>query len=176
MRRFMYVAAIAIAVATPLAAQQQQGSANLGVSAARVNFMQGHTYVLRAAEQVPDSLYAFKPVASVRTLGQLFAHVAGSERMFCAMVLGDKPTAEDNIEKNKTAKADIVQALKESATYCEKAYALADANASATINVFGQPMTKVATLTMNATHDWEHYGNIVTYMRIKGLVPPSSQQ
>ena len=44
------------------------------------------------------------------------------------------------------------------------------------MNVFGRERTKLYLLTMNAIHDWEHYGNIVTYMRLKGMTPPSSQR
>ncbi len=166
---------ILLSAVMPLAAQQQQGTASVGVSAVRLNWKEGHDYLVRAAEQVPESLYAFKPVANVRSMGQLFAHVAGSEMAFCAMVLGERPRAEDDVERTTTAKADLVQALKNAGTYCERAYAIADASAAAMMDVFGQQRTKLYALTMNAAHDWEHYGNVVTYMRIKGLVPPSSQ-
>ena len=172
MRRSLFLLAI---VAAPLGAQTQQ-SANLAVSNSQALYMSGHNFLLRAAEQMPESLYSFKPTPDVRSFGALIGHVAGAERMFCAMVTGQQMTAEDNIEKTQTTKAGLVAALKASGDYCAKAYALSDADAAAALNVFGQQKNKGYALTMNATHVWEHYGNIVTYMRIKGQTPPSSQR
>ena len=172
MRRPLFLLALA---AAPLAAQTQQ-SANLGVSNANAMFMMGHNYIVRAAEQMPDSLYAFKPTPDVRSFGALVGHIAGSERMFCAMVTGAQLTPADDIEKTQTTKAGLVAALKASADQCSKAYAISDADAAAAVNVFGMQRNKGFALTMNATHVWEHYGNLVTYMRLKGQTPPSSQR
>jgi uncharacterized damage-inducible protein DinB len=169
---------ILLAAAAPLAAQTQQSTdaAATGVRAARANFQNMHTMVLRSAEMVPESLYTFRPAPSVRTFGQLVAHVAGAENMFCSMILGEAVKAEDEFEKPGVTKAQLIAGLKASGTYCEKAYAMTDAAASATINLFGSQQTKAYALTMNAVHDGEHYGNIVTYLRIMGKVPPSSQR
>ncbi len=169
---------ILLAAASPLVAQQQQSapSASASVSAVRANWQSVHNYVLRSAEQAPESLYAFKPVATVRSLGQLFAHIAGAEGMFCSMALGEPMKGEEEFEKAAGNKAAMVAALKASGTYCERAYAMTDAASQAMIDVFGQQNSKLYALTMNATHDGEHYGNIVTYLRIKGMVPPSSQR
>lgn len=131
--------------------------------------------VLKSATQVPDSIYAFKPTSSVRTYGQILAHVAGSQHMFCAAALGEKGSAEDSIEKTKTTKADIVAALKESNEHCAKAYALSEQGVSGHAELFGQHQSKRFWLLLNASHDMEHYGNLVTYMRINGITPPSSQ-
>jgi uncharacterized damage-inducible protein DinB len=168
---------ILLAAASPLAAQQQQAaaSANAAVTANKSVFQISHGYVLRAAEAVPESLYAFKAAPTVRSLGQLFGHVADAENMFCAAALGEAaPTT--SIEQTKTAKADLIAALKASAAYCDKAYAQSDAAANGMTKLFGRDMSRMFALSLNAAHDFEHYGNIVTYMRIKGLVPPSSQQ
>ena len=132
-------------------------------------------FILRAAESVPDSLYAFKPTPEVRSFGQLIGHVAGSQRMFCGAALGEKAVAEDDIEKSVTTKAGLVQAMQASNAYCERAYAMAPGATTATVELFGMKMSKMKALMMNTTHDNEHYGNIVTYMRLKGMVPPSSQ-
>ena len=83
--------------------------------------------------------------------------------------------AEDEIEKSTTAKAQLVAALRASSEYCRRAYAQTDAAAAAEATVFGEKQTRIAALTLNAVHDAEHYGNVVTYFRIKGMVPPSSQ-
>jgi uncharacterized damage-inducible protein DinB len=81
------------------------------------------------------------------------------------------------IEKSKTSKADIIAALKEAFAYCDQAYnGLTDAQASEVVKFFGHNAAKITILDFNSAHNMEHYGNMVTYLRIKGLVPPSSQQ
>jgi uncharacterized damage-inducible protein DinB len=147
----------------------------IAVSTVRELWRNGHNYVLRSAEQLPESLYTFKPTPSVRSFAEQFGHVAGSEFMFCAAVLGEPGRAEDAVEQSAKTKAAIVQAIKDAGTFCERAYAINDAAAGATVSLFGNN-TKLYWLTMNATHDWEHYGNLVTYLRLKGLTPPSSQR
>jgi uncharacterized damage-inducible protein DinB len=164
---------ILLTAAAPLAAQQQQSAANTNVMAAKQSWGIAHRYVARAAEQIPDSLFAFKAAPTVRSLGQLFGHVADAEAMFCAIALGEAP-ANTGYEQ-KTSKADLVAALKSSAEVCERAYAQSDAAGAGAIKLFGRDSNRAFALSLNGAHTFEHYGNIVTYMRIKGLVPPSSQ-
>ena len=169
MKRLTIAAALLLA---PLPVLAQPGPA---VAAARDEWKSMTTYIARAADQVSDADYAFRPVASVRTFGQMVGHVAGSQRMFCAIALGEPPTAENDVEKSATTKAALVQALKATTAYCERAYAQSDASAAAAATIFGQRTTRMGVLVQNAAHNAEHYGNIVTYLRIKGMVPPSSQ-
>jgi uncharacterized damage-inducible protein DinB len=133
-------------------------------------------WVSAAAEQVPDSSYSYRPAPTVRTFGQLIAHIAGSQDMFCAQALGDKASDSDVIEKTTTGKAALVAALKASIEHCQKAYAMSDADAmKRTVKVFVGERSALWALLYNTVHDGEHYGNIVTYMRMLGMVPPSSQ-
>jgi uncharacterized damage-inducible protein DinB len=133
-------------------------------------------WVTAAAEQVPDSSYSYRPVPTVRTFGQLIAHIAGSQDMFCALALGDKANASDDIEKTTTGKAALVAALKASTAHCQKAYAMSDADATKrTVRVFVGERSALWAVLYSTAHDYEHYGNIVTYMRMLGMVPPSSQ-
>jgi uncharacterized damage-inducible protein DinB len=159
--------------ATPLLAQQAPAG-RVGVEAAKFHWTSIHSMIQRSAEQLPESLYNFKPTPQVRTFAELFGHVAGTEMMFCAAVRGDAPRAEDAVESSAKTKAAIVKALKDAAAYCAPAYAITDAEGAKMIDVFGQ-RSKLGTLFFNALHDGEHYGNIVTMLRLKGLVPPSSQ-
>ena len=129
-----------------------------------------------AADELSEAMYAYRPTPDVRTVGEIIAHVAGSQKMFCAMALGDKVPGEADVEKSAKTKAAIVAALKESNTYCERAYAQSDDAVKGKVDIFGQQQTKYYALLMNATHDGEHYGNIVTYMRMNKLVPPSSRR
>jgi len=133
-------------------------------------------YVTAAAEQVPDSSYSYRPVPTVRTFGQLIAHIAGSQDMFCALALGETANASDAIEKTTTGKTALVAALKASIEHCQKAYAMTDADAmKRTVKTFAGERSALWALLYNTVHDDEHYGNIVTYMRMLGMVPPSSQ-
>ncbi len=132
--------------------------------------------VLKSAEQMPEENYSFQPVSTVRTFGQLVAHVADAQYEFCSAVVGDGKKGPE-VEKNKTSKADIIQALKDAFAYCDQAYdSLTDAHAADMVKFFGRDMPKLSVLSFNTGHNFEHYGNMVTYLRIKGLVPPSSQK
>jgi len=129
----------------------------------------------QAAEELPESLYAYRPTPDVRTMCELFAHVAGAQKAYCALALGEKAPDERDVEKAARTKAAIVAALKESNTYCERAYAQSDDKVKASADIFGQQHPRYYALIANASHDAEHYGNVVTYMRLNKLVPPSSR-
>lgn len=132
-------------------------------------------YITRAAEKMPEDQYAFKASPDVRSFGQLVGHIADGNYLFCGGAAGDKPAG--GIEKSKTTKADLQKALAESFAYCDKVHAsMTDAAGAATVNLFGNEMAKLSVLEFNTHHDFEHYGNMVTYMRIKGIVPPSSEK
>ncbi len=131
-------------------------------------------YIEKAAEQVPEADYAYKPTPEVRSFGAIIGHVADTQYGICSAVLGEANPSPD-VEKTRTTKAALVEAIKGSSALCAKAYAIPDAEAHATIKLFGREAPKFQGLLINLSHDWEHYGNIVTYMRLKGLTPPSSQ-
>jgi uncharacterized damage-inducible protein DinB len=134
----------------------------------------------QSAELMPEPDYPFKPVDTVRTFGQILAHVAGANYVFCAAAKGDKsPFGEDHFEKSAKTKAEIVKAVNDSIAYCDGAYkALTDQTAAQSVTLpFGTSSGPRARALMNNTgHVQEHYGNLVTYFRVKGLVPPSSRR
>ena len=132
-------------------------------------------WIERAAEKMPAEQYAFKPDPAVRSFGQILGHIADADYLFCSTVLGEnKPSPE--IEKTKTTKAELTAALRDAFAYCNRAYdALTDASANETVKAFGQERNKLGALWFNASHNLEHYGNLVVYMRLKGIVPPSSE-
>ncbi len=132
--------------------------------------------VLKAAEEMPEENYSFKPVSTVRSFGQLVGHVADAQYEFCSAVIGDGKQSP-GVEKSKTTKADLIQALKDGFAYCDQAYSgMTDAHGAEIIKFFGHDAPKLTILSYSNGHNFEHYGNMVTYLRIKGLVPPSSQQ
>jgi uncharacterized damage-inducible protein DinB len=166
----------ALAVAAPALAQEKTGAPPVGVvETMRHNFSYVGQMVTRSAEQMPEADYAFKPTPEVRSFGQLLGHVADANHMFCALILGEANPSSDT-EKTKSSKADLVAAVKASYEYCGRAYAIADADTASKIQLFGQEWTRLSGLILNIGHNWEHYGNIVTYLRLKGQVPPSSQR
>ena len=131
--------------------------------------------VVRAAEKMPEENYSFKPTPDVRSFGQLVGHVADANYMFCSQASGEANPSKD-IEKTKTSKADLVTAIKDAVAYCDKAYdSMTDAKGSEMVKLFGLNLAKLTLLSLNTAHTDEHYGNMVTYLRIKGIVPPTSE-
>ena len=171
-RAILAAAAIPALVSTAAA----QTKAPSPMSEARLLWKSIIVNINATADELSDQMYAYRPTPDVRSAGELIAHVAGSQKMFCAMALGDKVPGEADVEKTAKTKAAIVAALKESNTYCERAYAQPDDNVKAPVDVFGEQHPRFYALLMNATHDGEHYGNLVTYMRLNKLVPPSSRR
>jgi uncharacterized damage-inducible protein DinB len=134
------------------------------------------TILVSSAEKMPEENYNFKPIDSVRSYGQIVGHLADAQYNFCAMALGETNPGL-KIEETKTTKADLVAALKGALTYCDKAYdGMTDASGAQMVKLFGMDMPKFGVLNINNAHDMEHYGNLVTYMRLKNIVPPSSEQ
>src|SRR5271157_4587669 len=132
--------------------------------------------LLRSAEKMPEENYSFKPTEAVRSYGQILGHVADAQYRFCPSSRGEKNPALD-IEHTKTSKADLIAALNTAFAYCDKAYdGMTDASAVQMVKLFGNDAPRLSALTVNNMHDLEHYGNLVTYMRLKNIVPPSSEQ
>lgn len=166
--RVLIASALSILLVAPLAAQQGAAS-GLGLiyGIAKNN-------VVKAAEQMPEEHFSFKPTPAVRSFGQIVGHLANANYMICSAATGEANPNKVDFEKT-TAKADMVKAIKDSFAFCDTAYQMADAKALESVDLFGSKTNRVGVLAFNAAHDMEHYGNLVTYMRLKGLVPPSSQ-
>jgi uncharacterized damage-inducible protein DinB len=157
----------------PLAAQTADNPMSTAI---RSQYDNGKNNLIRAAEKMPAENYSFKPVDTVRSFGQLIGHVANAQYMFCSPILGEASPNKANIEQTKTEKADLVAALKEAFAYCDKAYAsMTDASAAGLVKFMRGDMAKIGVLSFNNMHNYEHYGNVVTYLRMKDIVPPSSE-
>jgi len=128
-----------------------------------------------AAEQMSDADYAFKPTPEVRSFGQLLGHVADTNYWFCSSASGEKSPASD-IEKTKVARADIQKALGESFDYCDRVFASMndETNAKAMRTFMKQQLPALALLNFRNYHSLLHWGNSITYMRLRGKVPPSA--
>ena len=181
MKRSLALLSLALCAASPLSAQMDhdqhmQGMEHAGsLTAVRGLYQTVRGYIIGAAEEMPDAQYSFKPTPEVRSFGELVGHVANSGYMFCAPVLGEQAPQMPDAEK-LTTKAELVSAVKASFAYCDKAYDVDPMKAEAALQFFGQPHTGLSVLAFNMGHAFEHYGNMVTYLRLKGMVPPSSQR
>jgi len=132
--------------------------------------------VISAAEKMPEENYSFKPTPEVRSFGQLVGHLGDSQYYFCSLAAGETKSS-GGIEKNKTSKAELVAALKDAVAYCRTAYAaMTDAKGGEMVKLMNTDFARLAVLAANTAHDYEHYGNMATYMRLKGIVPPTSEK
>lgn len=126
----------------------------------RNGFNEVNEWVTKAAEMVPADKYNYRPADTVRTFGQLIAHITDSYNYFCAHGVGNKVEWSTPVEKGTTDKDTLLPKLKEAVGKCNAAYSSGN----------GQ----FRPLFTNVGHTSLHYGNIITYMRMMGLKPPSS--
>ena len=177
--RVVKLAALAVlAYSITIGAQAPTKAGNVMSDAIRSGWNGAKRNMLGSAKVMPEAKYGFKPADTVRTYGQILAHVAGANYEFCSAARGEKPPfSEDHFEKTAITPAAIAKALQDSVAYCDAAYtALTDASAVEMINgpFGGGKEARAVGLMGNTNHNNEHYGNLVTYLRINGLVPPSS--
>jgi uncharacterized damage-inducible protein DinB len=140
-------------------APAQPPGPNDAVAALRYGFDEVSGWVTKAADLVPADKYGFRPTSSVRTFGQVVAHIADAQNYYCARAAGRNVQWSEAVEKGNTDKATLVQKLKQSVDACNAIYSGA-----------GQ----AGALLANVAHTNLHYGNIITYMRMLGLAPPSN--
>ena len=169
---------------TPKEAANNEVAQNAEAAVLGENPLSGHTrsvysgiknLILRAAEKMPEEQYNYKPAEEVRTFGQLVGHIADANYGFCAIAQGVK-NPQPQIEKTKTTKAELIAGLKEAFAYCDSAYdSTTDATASQPVKLMGKDKPRIGALNVNNVHTMLHYGNLRTYLRMKGIVPPSTE-
>jgi uncharacterized damage-inducible protein DinB len=158
---------------TPSAPPQPPQLQELGASVTSL-YRSIRKNLIGAAEKMPEEHYGFRPTPDVRSFGEIIGHVANTQYNFCVAALGGPSPNKENLEK-KATKAELVKALNDALAYCDKAYdGLTDEGLHAAAKFGTSSITGGYALIFNIAHDNEHYGNLVTYMRMKGLVPPSS--
>lgn len=138
-----------------------------------------------AADAMPDDKFGFAPTngefKGVRTFAMQVKHVSAVNYMVAAAILGEKPPVElggENGPDSITTKADIIKFAKDSYAYAHKAIAsITDDNALGEINSpFGtDKVTRLGLGTVFAWHGFDHYGQMVVYLRMNGIVPPASR-
>jgi len=133
-----------------------------------------------SAEKMPAEHFSFKPAAEVMSYAEMLTHVLEVQFGYCSTVKGTaNPVAGKGLMKTTTDKAAVMQLVKDSFAFCDDVMAgLTNENVLEMLTVGTAPnqrqIARANQLTMLVVHGNEHYGNLVTYMRIKGIVPPSS--
>ena len=140
-------------------ASPRDGADDEVAAAVRGGFNDVSGYLTKAADLVPADKYTYRPSKDVRTVGQMLAHVVDGYHYFCPTAAGQSVQWSDAVEKGATDKATLTQKLKEAIAACEPVYA---------------GKSRLPDLIKNNEHTNLHYGNLVTYMRMLGLTPPSS--
>lgn len=172
MRRTVIAALIAASLLAQSAPENPQ------VASAKAYYLMVRANILKSADKMPEDKWGFRPTDEVKSFGQMIAHVADAQFYICGIAkLGDSDkTSNRSVEKTAKTKAEILRWLSEGFAYCDATYAdLTDASSGAMVNFFGQQRTKLSVLSFNTAHVNEHYGNLVTYMRMNKIVPPTSE-
>lgn len=184
MVKFACIAILGLLSVIPLCAQSGPQAPPKDLSLwLRNSYATNRGYLARTAEKMPEKLYGMRPGAQpeVRTFAKLIGHLANFNYRWCSDGKGEKNPMETTDFEKLTAKADLVKALNGALTYCDGAYAmLTDANSMDIVqgtrdNGTKAPVLRISRFFSNVAHNNEHYGNLVTYMRIKSIVPPSSE-
>jgi uncharacterized damage-inducible protein DinB len=168
-------ATLAALVATPLMAQTLPAQPNPLVDSIQDGAKHVRHVFTVAAELMSEEDYVFKPTPEVRSFGQLLAHVADTNYLFCSTATGQQAPVSGT-ESTRTTRAEIQKVLAESFEYCNGAYAAMadDAKANVMVDFRGKPRSAVAVLNFRNYHSLLHWGNAITYMRLRGKVPPST--
>jgi len=140
-------------------------------------------YLVMAAEMMPESGYGFRPTPDVRTFGGQINHATATHYSFCnqtGLPAGVQKQSAPDL-RAITAKDEIVKALRESVGYCDRILAAASEDwLSEVIPAVGGPSSgqirgmRAHIFIYNAVHSSEDYGTITTYLRMQGVVPPST--
>jgi len=186
--RSLPIALIALAVAAAPARGQAVAASSDPESAALAYFYGDYAKknLLAAAERMPESGYSFRPVEGVRTFAELLGHIADAQYLFCSSARSEespRPGAEgpgrssaSAIEKTAKTKAEVSRALAESFAYCDGVFAkLTDAGLAGGRKLIGRDQTLATVSTLAVVHLAEHYGQVTVYLRLRGIVPPSTQ-
>ena len=165
------IGALTTALLVPALVQAQ----NPMMAAVKGQHDQAKGYIMKTAELVPEDLYTFKATPEVRSIAQLLGHIADATNSICGNAGGGKATPLA-AEKSMTTKAQLTKALTDAFAVCDKVIAaMNDQQAMETTKFFiGGQSPRGMIIAFNTAHNYEHYGNLVTYLRLNKIVPPSS--
>jgi uncharacterized damage-inducible protein DinB len=130
--------------------------------------------IMKSAEKMPDEAYKFQPTKEERTWAELMGHIADAQMFICTSAAGE---GKRGGAAKMTAKTDLVKALQDSFQACDSVWGgTNDSNAASPMKMRNRDMTRLGILIYNTTHDNESYGTMAVYLRLKGIVPPSSDR
>ena len=168
----MYRSVVCVLAAMLAVAAGEAQSTNPLIAEGKQDYTNIKNNLMKAAEKMPEQNYGFQPTPDVQSFGQRVAHMAAQIRV-CGLVKGEQkqPAAASN-----TSKAELVAALKAAFEECDAAWdSVTDANAFESIDAGRGKRSRLGVLIGNTRHDNEVYGTMTVYLRLKGLVPPSSE-
>jgi uncharacterized damage-inducible protein DinB len=162
--------------ATAPAAAAATAPAGLRAIASR-NIVAAQKKLVALAEATPPEKYTWRPAEGVRSVGEVYMHVA-SGNYFLPTFWGAKPAAgvdPRSLEKEGADKAKTVAALKQSFDYLQQAIdAVPEADFGKAVQIFGRPSTTGEVMIGVGVHAHEHLGQSIAYARVNGIVPPWS--
>jgi uncharacterized damage-inducible protein DinB len=133
--------------------------------------------ILKAADKMPADGYAFRPTPDIRTYARVVNHITEVQLRICGALNGTAPDALPKVPAETADKTDIVAALQASYAECDKAYAaLTDTNLLEKISAGPLNRSRISFAWQNVAHDDEQYATLALYLRLKGIVPPSSEK
>ena len=171
---------IALSVPTLAAAQAAPTAPPVGqkftMAASMLRGYQGlQRNLLEAAEKMPEADYAFRPTPEIKPFGQLVSHIAISQFGGCAVLKGEPNPQKDTKEEAPRTKAEQVALLKASAAYCDPAItSLTDETLLSLVRSNQNEVARGLILASTNVHGNEMYGTMAVYLRLKGLVPPTT--
>ena len=187
------IAASSLMCVLPCAAESQgalfpkPGEANPAQASAATFYNIGKMNILEGAEKMPAEHYSYQPTKDVRTFAAVLAHIADAQYIFCSAARKEPNPNGENLQSGqvtqtlerggKHSKAEVVAALRKSFEYCDPVFAGgSDASWPETVRLNAAERPKATTILLALIHMWEHYGNMTTYLREKGIVPPSTER
>lgn len=184
MQRLLLAVVTLLMTASMSAAQTSDSGIPSGLSPSMATSLNNMHMAIRrnlieSAEAMPAGDYSFKPTPQIRSCAELLAHVAMANYYMCSMARSEAMPVMENYERTITDKAAMVKALGAALAYCDGVFKeTTDANVNQAVKVAGPgggaQTTRGQVLMFSTTHNNEHYGNVILYLRLKGIVPPST--
>lgn len=173
MMKHHWVVVMSLACCSALPVHAQDAAPPSVAAGIKMSYNQIKTNLTKAADKMSEEDYSFQPTKEERNFGGWVAHVADSQMGICSRAAGSPKTIGAG---QKTSKADLVAALKQSFDACDAVYdTLTDANMAQPVPGFRGSQPLAVALSGNVAHDNECYGTMAVYLRLKGIVPPSTE-
>jgi uncharacterized damage-inducible protein DinB len=176
-RRSMYLVIVCLVALGTAEAQNPPAAADPLSSSLKRIYDSMKRNIIESAEKMPDANFDFKPTPEVKSYAEMLGHVADSQYGYCARLKGEASPMKESVERTKKAKTEMVEAVKAAFAYCDGIFgSMTDDLLKQTVKVGTQDVPKAFYAAQVVSHISEHYGNLVTYLRLKGLVPPSTER